>query len=134
MSIQTEKPFSLVRHWAGSSEDGPRAKIRVLLPYQIEGFNKTAFCRWDRKYSGTQEQVDQKAGVDGYAGRRDRELRSFQRHVEQDLKTKGRETVFHGRSEKLRSGQSIAPRLQQSEIYPEPTRKTLPHRIIFVSS
>jgi hypothetical protein len=52
---------------------------------QVEGLNKTAFYRWDWKYPGTQESVDQKAGVDGYSGRRERELRSFQRHVEQDV-------------------------------------------------
>jgi hypothetical protein len=68
---------------------GDTREFEAVLPYEIEGFNKTEFYRWRWRYSGTQEKLDASAGRDGYTERRLRELQSFQRHVEQDLSGRG---------------------------------------------
>src|SRR5450755_2688299 len=89
MTIQTSKPFSACVVVTEQPRTGDARKFEAVLPYEVEGTNKTAFYRWDWKYSGTQEAVDLHAGRDGSAERRVRELQNFERHVEQDLRSRG---------------------------------------------
>lgn len=70
MTIQTAKPFASYVAERELPRAGDARKFEFHFLYQVEGTSEIASYHWPWRYSGTQEAIDEKAGVDGYAGRR----------------------------------------------------------------
>lgn len=68
---------------------GDARKFLLSLVYELEGTNRTERRTLEWRYSGTQEAIDQKNGVDGYRGRHEREVESFRQGIERELNERG---------------------------------------------
>ncbi len=81
MAIELKKPFS---HYVAIEElpkTGDARKFVTVFVYQVEGTNRTETRKIEWSYSGTQEAIDQKAGVDGLTGRRQRSIEQLEQVV-----------------------------------------------------
>ena len=96
MSLQIAKPFSTYI----AVEELPKTRdsrdFLFHLPFEIEGTNSTERAQWPWSYSGTQEAIDEKAGIDGLIARSERELKAFRQHLERELAKNGQRLYADG--------------------------------------
>lgn len=89
MTIQISKPFESYVAEEELPRTGDARKFKMYMPYEIEGTNKTSSWQREWRYSGTQEAIDQKNGVDGLSGRRQREMAMLRTAIEKELRSAG---------------------------------------------
>ena len=96
MPIQITKPFSAYIAVEELPKTRDRRDFLFHLPFEIEGTNRTERAQWPWSYSGTQETIDQKAGIDGLIARSERELKAFRQHLEHELAKNGQRLYADG--------------------------------------
>lgn len=85
MAIEISKPFeSYVTH-RELPRTGDARRFETRLTYEIEGTGRTESRQLEWTYSGTQEAIDQKAGVDGLKGRRERATAQLRAVLKKEL-------------------------------------------------
>ena len=89
MTIQISKPFSTYITVEELPKTRDRRDFVFYLPFQVEGTNRQAREQWPWSYSGSQEAIDLKAGIDGLTVRSERELEAFRRYIERELEQGG---------------------------------------------
>lgn len=89
MTIEISKPFEAYVAEEELPRTGDARKFAIHVPYEIEGTNRTSRWRAEWRYSGTQEEIDRKSGVDGLGPRRAREISALLTTIENDLRASG---------------------------------------------
>jgi hypothetical protein len=84
MAIELERPFRDYVTVEELPRTGDARKFVTLFMFQLEGTNRTETRRNEWSYSGTQEAVDQNAGVDGLAPRQQRSIEQLERAITQE--------------------------------------------------
>ena len=89
MGIKLKMPFSDYVAIQKLPKTGDATKFVTIFAFQMEGTGRTGTRRKEWLYSGTQEAIDKKAGIDGLTPRQQRALESLLRAIEQELKDSG---------------------------------------------
>ena len=86
MGIQLKKPFSTYVAFEELPRTGDARKFLAIFPFQVEGTNQMQDRRVAMSYSGTQEAIDQKNGVDGLMLRKKQTIEQLERIVSDEMK------------------------------------------------
>lgn len=87
--IQTKKALGEYVAIEELQATGDARKFVAHLPFKREGSIKIETMRWLWKYSGTQEEIDRRAGVDGAEQLKVAQVEAFRRFVESELERAG---------------------------------------------
>lgn len=85
MGIELKRPFSEYVAIDELPATGDAKKFVAHFVFQLEGTTKTETRSIEWSYSGTAQAIDQKNGVDGLRGRRQRALQQLERSVSAEL-------------------------------------------------
>jgi hypothetical protein len=88
MSIELAKPFSEYVTVKELDPVGDGRRFVAIFLFQEEGTKRMSARRVEWRYSGAQAAVDEKAGVDGLAPRRAKEIEGLRLALEAELREK----------------------------------------------
>lgn len=89
MGIELKKPFSSYIAFEELPRTGDARKFVAIFPFQVEGTNQMQDRRMEMRYSGTQEAIDEKKGVDGLTPRKKQIIEQLERVVADEIKANG---------------------------------------------